>query len=153
MGHSGAIFTLSLWSLMEYFQSHSFTVSMMGVITSLVFLILPWLPQYFLQVSNETLSLLGSLYLSTIVHSSDVCPRFFWKLLPFCSLTKNPEILLPPPVKENTQWKRLCMNIYTCIWMFYGYWKNIMWKFQGSTEKEVEFPGLIKKISCWIFIQ
>ena len=27
-----------------------------------------------------------------------------------------------------------------------------MWKFQGSTEKEVEFPGLIKKTSFCISI-
>ena len=44
---------------MEYFESHSFTVSIMGVIASLVFLILPWFPQYFLYVLNETISLLG----------------------------------------------------------------------------------------------
>ena len=35
---------------------------------------------------------------------------------------------------------------------FHGYWKNIMWKFQGSTEKEVVFSGLTKKISYWISI-
>ena len=39
----------------------------MGVIGSLVFLILPGFTQYFLYVSNETLSLLASLYFSTIV--------------------------------------------------------------------------------------
>ena len=32
---------------MEYFESHSFTVSILGVIASLVFLIVPWFPQYF----------------------------------------------------------------------------------------------------------
>ena len=52
---------------MEYFEPHSFTVSIIGVIASLVFLILPWFPQYFLYVLNETLSLLRSLYLSTTV--------------------------------------------------------------------------------------
>ena len=52
---------------MEYFESHSFTVSRMGMIASLVFLILPWFPQYFLYVLNEILSLLGSLCLSFIV--------------------------------------------------------------------------------------
>ena len=55
---------------MEYFQSHSLIVFIMGVIGSLVFLILPWFPQYFLYVLNE-LSLLGSLYLATIVSFKD----------------------------------------------------------------------------------
>ena len=52
---------------MEYFELHSFTVSIMGVIASLVFLIRPWFSQYFLYVLDEKLSLLGSLYLSVIV--------------------------------------------------------------------------------------
>ena len=52
---------------MTYFESHSFTVSTMGVIASLVFLILPWFRLYFIYMLNETLFLLGSLYLSTIV--------------------------------------------------------------------------------------
>ena len=52
---------------MEYFESNSFTVSSMGVIASLVFLILPWSPQCFLYVLNEILSLLGSFYLSAKV--------------------------------------------------------------------------------------
>ena len=40
---------------------------MMGVIAFLFFLILPWFSQFFLYMLNETLSLLGSLYLSAIV--------------------------------------------------------------------------------------
>ena len=32
-------------------------------------------------------------------------------------------------------------------WNFLGlYWKNIMWKFQGSIKKELEFPGVIKAV-------
>ena len=39
------------------------------------------------------------------------------------------------------------------LWILKKYQKNIIWKFQGSTEKEMEFPRLIKKTSCWISIQ
>ena len=52
---------------MEYFEPHSFTVSIMGVIASLVLFILPWSPHYFIYMLNKTLSLLGSLHLSTMV--------------------------------------------------------------------------------------
>ena len=52
---------------MEYFEVHSFTVSTMEVIAFLIFLILRWFSQYFPYVLNETFSLLGSLYLCTIV--------------------------------------------------------------------------------------
>ena len=52
---------------MEYFESPSFTVSIIGVIASLVLLILPWFPKCFLHVLNEILSLLGYFNLSTIV--------------------------------------------------------------------------------------
>ena len=53
-------FTLPLRPLSRIFESHSFTVSIMGVIASLVFLILPWFPQH-------SSIILGSLYLSTIL--------------------------------------------------------------------------------------
>ena len=33
---------------------------------------------------------------------------------------------------------------------FQGYWSNFMRNFQGSIEKEVEFPGLLQKNSCGI---
>ena len=51
---------------MEYSESYNFTISTTAVIASLVFLIFPWFPQYFIYVLNEALSLLGSLYLSTM---------------------------------------------------------------------------------------
>ena len=68
---------------MEYFESHSFTVSIMGVIASLVFLILPWFPQYFICMLNETRSLLRSLYLSTIVSFKGGSSRLPLKICPF----------------------------------------------------------------------
>ena len=58
--NSTSFFTLSL-------GSHTFKVSIMGVLASRIFVILPWFPQCFFYVLNETPSLLGSLYLSTIV--------------------------------------------------------------------------------------
>ena len=60
--------------LIEYFKSHSFTVSIMGVIASLVFLILSWFPQYFFHVLNETLSLLRSFYLSPTISFKGCSP-------------------------------------------------------------------------------
>ena len=68
---------------MEYFGSHSFTVSIMGVIASLIFLILPEFPQYFLYVLDETLSLLGSFTLSTIVSLKSGSSSLPLKISPF----------------------------------------------------------------------
>ena len=75
---------------MEYFESHSFTVSIMEVIASLTFLILPLFPQYFLNMLNETLSLLGSLYFSTIVS---------WFVLP--SFENFPLFVLSPKIQKS----------------------------------------------------
>ena len=52
---------------LKYFEALSFTVSTVRMITSLVFLILPWFSQYFLYRLNETLSLSEPLYFCTIV--------------------------------------------------------------------------------------
>ena len=68
---------------MKYFESHSFTVSIMGVKASLVFLLLPWFPQYFIYMLNEALSLLGSLYHSTIVLFKGGLSRLPLKISPF----------------------------------------------------------------------
>ena len=69
---------------MGYFESHSFVVSIMRVIASLVYtLILPWFPQYFIYVLNETLSLFRSLYLSTIVLFKSGLPPPPLKISPF----------------------------------------------------------------------
>ena len=41
--------------------------------------------------------------------------------------------------------------IYICKYIGHGIFrvlKNITWKFQGSIEKEGEFPGVVKKNSC-----
>ena len=66
---------------MKYFESHSFTVSIMGVIPFLPsFLNTSWFPQYFLYVLNEILSLLGPLYLSTIVSVKSSLPASFENL-------------------------------------------------------------------------
>ena len=73
----------------------------MRVIASLIFLILAWFPQCFLYVLNETLSLLGSLYLFTIVSFKGglppppVPPSFDNVRL----VLSAPKILVPPPVK------------------------------------------------------
>ena len=98
---------------MEYCESHSFTLSIMGVITSLVFLILPRFPQYLIYMLNETLSLLGSLYFSTIVYFEGGSSPLPLKLFvpPFCSLTKNPKTLFPPPVKEKNTMKQIVSEI------------------------------------------
>ena len=55
----------------------------MGMIASLVFLILPWFPQYFLYVLNETLSLLGSFDFSTIVSFKISLSSLPLKISPF----------------------------------------------------------------------
>ena len=91
---------------MEYFESHSFTVSIMAVIASLVFLIRPWFPQYYIYMLNETLSLLGSLYLSTIVSFKGGLPPLPLKIPPFCSLTKIQKSF-PLPVKEKSTMKQI----------------------------------------------
>ena len=40
--------------------------------------------------------------------------------------------------------------VWLGTWNFQGYWRNFTGKFQGSIEKEVEFPGLLQKNSCGI---
>ena len=75
---------------MEYFELHGFKVSIVGEIASLVFLILPWFPQYFLYVLNETLSLLGSLYLSSIVPFKGGLSPLPLKISPFLYSHQKP---------------------------------------------------------------
>ena len=93
--------------LMNYFESHSFVVSIMGLIVSLVFLILPWLPQcfkwntFFISIS---LPLFHSFIQGWFVLLS------FEKFFSLFFLIKNPKILFPLPVKEKTQWNRLYMK-------------------------------------------
>ena len=102
------IFTLSLWLSMECFESHSFIVSIMGVIAFVVFLTL-WFSQYFLYVLNETLSLLP-FYHSLIQGWFVVPPPISLKFSPFLfsqQKSENLKILLPPQIKKKTQWKRL----------------------------------------------
>ena len=43
-------------------------------------------------------------------------------------------------------------EIELCVgtWKFQRYWRKIMWKFQGSVQMDVEFPGVFKKNSCSI---
>ena len=55
----------------EYFEGHSFTVSTIRVIASLLFLILPWFSWYFLYVLNVTLSSLEPLYRCSTVSSKE----------------------------------------------------------------------------------
>ena len=57
---------------------------------------LPRFPQQFLYVLNETLSLLGSLYISTIIS---------WFVGPSFENFQNPRILFPLPVKEKNTMK------------------------------------------------
>ena len=82
---------------------------MMGVIVSLVFLILPWFPQYFLCVKWNTFFTRISLPLYHSFIQEWLVPAFFENFLlpPFCSLTKNPKILFPPPVKEKNTMKQI----------------------------------------------
>ena len=95
--------------LIEYFELRSLTVFMMGVIVSLVFLILPWFPQYFLCVKWNTFFTRISLPLYHSFIQEWIVPAFFKNFLlpPFCSLTKNPKILFPPPVKEKNTMKQI----------------------------------------------
>ena len=98
---------------MEYFESHSFTVTIMGVIASLVFWILPWFPQYFLYVLNEILSLKGPLYLSTIVLFKGGSSHLPLKISPFLLSHQNSRnIVSCASYGKKTQWNRLT----DCIW-------------------------------------
>ena len=85
---------------MEYFEYHSFTVSIMEVIASLIFLIFPWFPQYFLYLLNATLSLLGSLYLST---------KFSWFLQP--SFKNFTFFVLSPKMQKSCYLRQLRKKI------------------------------------------
>ena len=92
---------------MEYFELHGFKVSIVGEIASLVFLILPWFPQYFLYVLNETLSLLGSLYLSSIVPFKGGLSPLPLKISPFLYSHQKPPKFVPLTVKEKSAMKQI----------------------------------------------
>ena len=79
----------------KYFEAHSFTVSTMGVIISLVFL-LPWFFQYFFYVLNKTLFIrISSPLYHSFIHRWFLPPLiFFFFVLPpkiqkFCVLCQG----------------------------------------------------------------
>ena len=86
-----------------YFDAHSFTVSAMGVIASLVLFL------FSLCVKWKNLFTFLPLYLRTIVSLEGGCSPL-WKLAP-CPLmgflTKNQKILVAPPFKEKEKMKKI----------------------------------------------
>ena len=64
----------------------------------------------------------------------------------------NSKVSSQPPIASYWPWhsRKKSKHGGLRIWNFKGYWKNRFWKFQGSTKKRVEFPGMTKKTSCGI---
>ena len=93
---------------MEDFEAHSFTVSTMGVIASLVFLVLPWFSKYFPFIFKwNTFFIRISLPLYHSFIQEWFTLPFLRKFLPVCSPTKNSRIWFPPLVKEKSTMKHI----------------------------------------------